>query len=151
MEKEIRYFVTGYEMLLYLEGDREECKQVDYFEFPDYGSAEEAINAARDFIGEHKNAVNDQKYGIGSVTYWVAEVERCIEDEDFGFLSAVGVRPREDSIITDTMFLFKQLMGRRYKLTDAADHIGYEWTGRAHGSLSDALATLAVQEWLESR
>ena len=84
MEKEIRYFVTGYEMLLYLEGDREECKQVDYFEFPDYGSAEEAINAARDFIGEHKNAVNDQKYGIGSVTYWVAEVERCIEDEDFG-------------------------------------------------------------------
>lgn len=70
---------------------------------------------------------------------------------DLGFLSAVGVRPREDSIITDTMFLFKQLMGRRYKLTDAADHIGYEWTGRAHGSLADALATLAVQEWLESR
>ena len=34
---------------------------------------------------------------------------------------------------------------------DAADHIGYEWTGRAHGSLADALATLAVQEWLESR
>lgn len=70
---------------------------------------------------------------------------------DLGFLSAVGVRPREDSIITDTMFLFKQLMGRRYKLTDAADHIGYEWMGRAHGSLADALATLAVQEWLESR
>ena len=31
----------------------------------------------------------------------------------------------------------------------AADHIGYEWTGRAHGSLADALATLAVQRWLE--
>lgn len=29
------------------------------------------------------------------------------------------------------------------------DHIGYEWTGRAHGSLADALATLAVQRWLE--
>lgn len=26
---------------------------------------------------------------------------------------------------------------------------GYEWTGRAHGSLADALATLAVQRWLE--
>lgn len=37
----------------------------------------------------------------------------------------------------------------RYKLVDAADHIGYEWTGRAHGSLADALATLAVQRWLE--
>lgn len=32
---------------------------------------------------------------------------------------------------------------------DVADHIGYEWTGRAHGSLADALATLAVQRWLE--
>lgn len=38
---------------------------------------------------------------------------------------------------------------RSYKLVDAADHIGYEWTGRAHGSLADALATLAVQRWLE--
>lgn len=96
MEKEIRYFVTGYEMLLYLEGDREERKQVDYFEFPDYGSAEEAINAARDFIGEHKNAVNDQKHGIGSVTYWVAEVERCIEDEDSGWLPCDADGATED-------------------------------------------------------
>ena len=64
---------------------------------------------------------------------------------DLGFLSAVGVRPREDARITDTMNLFTWFMGRRYKLVDAADHIGYEWTGRAHGSLADALATLAVQ------
>lgn len=68
---------------------------------------------------------------------------------DLGFLSAVGVRPREDARITDTMNLFTWFMGRRYKLVDAADHIGYEWTGRAHGSLADALATLAVQRWLE--
>lgn len=68
---------------------------------------------------------------------------------DLGFLSAVEVRPREDAIITDTMKLFTWFMGRRYKLVDAADHIGYEWTGRAHGSLADALATLAVQRWLE--
>lgn len=44
---------------------------------------------------------------------------------------------------------FTWFKGRRYKLVDAADHIGYEWTGRAHGSLADALATLAVQRWLE--
>lgn len=62
---------------------------------------------------------------------------------------AVGVRPREDARITDTMKEFTWFMGRRYKLVDAADHIGYEWTGRAHGSLADALATLAVQRWLE--
>lgn len=70
---------------------------------------------------------------------------------DLGFLSAVGVRPREDARITDTMNKFTWFMGRRYKLVDAADHIGYEWTGRAHGSLADALATLAVQRWLEQR
>ena len=57
--------------------------------------------------------------------------------------------PREDARITDTMKEFTWFMGRRYKLVDAADHIGYEWTGRAHGSLADALATLAVQRWLE--
>ena len=68
---------------------------------------------------------------------------------DLGFLSAVGVRPREDARITDTMKEFTWFMGRRYKLVDAADRIGYEWTGRAHGSLADALATLAVQRWLE--
>lgn len=68
---------------------------------------------------------------------------------DLGFLSAVGVRPREDARITDTMKEFTWFMGRRYKLVDAADHIGYEWTGRAHGSFADALATLAVQRWLE--
>lgn len=67
----------------------------------------------------------------------------------WGFLSAVGVRPREDARITDTMNEFTWFMGRRYKLVDAADHIGYEWTGRAHGSLADARATLAVQRWLE--
>lgn len=68
---------------------------------------------------------------------------------DLWFLSAVVVRPREDARITDTMKEFTWFMGRRYKLVDAADHIGYEWTGRAHGSLADALATLAVQRWLE--
>lgn len=30
---------------------------------------------------------------------------------DLGFLSAVGVRPREDAIITDTMNLFTWFMG----------------------------------------
>lgn len=63
-----------------------------------------------------------------------------------GKSAAIGARKAR---ITDTMKEFTWFMGRRYKLVDAADHIGYEWTGRAHGSLADALATLAVQRWLE--
>ena len=69
----MRYFVTGHEMLLYLSGDREEHKEECCFELPDFESKEEAVAAAREFIKEHKNAVNDQKHGIGSVTYWTAE------------------------------------------------------------------------------
>lgn len=34
------------------------------------------------------------------------------------------------------------------KLTTAASEIGYEWTGKAHGSLADSLATLALAKWL---
>lgn len=40
MDKEIRYFVNGYEMLLYLEGDREERAfqraKYSYYDFLDY-------------------------------------------------------------------------------------------------------------------
>lgn len=64
-------------------------------------------------------------------------------------ISAEMFESIRDARITDTMNLFTWFMGRRYKLVDAAEHIGYEWTGRAHGSLADALATLAVQRWLE--
>jgi len=52
----------------------------------DFESEEEAVAAARDFISEHKNIVNDQKHGIGSVTYWVAVVERAVEDAVMGWI-----------------------------------------------------------------
>ena len=90
----MRYFVTGHEMLLYLSGDREEHKEECCFELPDFESKEEAVAAAREFIKERKNAVNDQKHGIGSVTYWTAEVTRCIEDEDFGWLHYRDLKSR---------------------------------------------------------
>ena len=50
MDKEIRYFVNGYEMLLCLSGGGEEHKSVDCFELQDFESEEEAVAAARDFI-----------------------------------------------------------------------------------------------------
>ena len=36
------------------------------------------------------------------------------------------------------------------KLTFAAEYVGHEWTGAAHGSMTDALATLAIQKWIEA-
>lgn len=85
MDKEIRYFVNGYEMLLYLSGDREERKSVDCFELQDFESEEEAVAAARDFISEHKNAVNDQKHGIG------CDDPDFAEECDFQVVDTAGV------------------------------------------------------------
>lgn len=97
MDKQFRYFVTGYEMLLHMEGDREEHEKEDELVLPDFESEEEALAVAREFIEEHKNVVNDQRNGgIGSVTYWTVEVTRCIEDEDFGWLSCDADGATED-------------------------------------------------------
>ena len=79
---------------------------------------------------------------------------------DLRFLAALGITPREDAEIIDTMQLYAPIHGdwndhyedfKWCKLTVAAVEIGYEWTGAAHGSLADTLATKAVQEWIESR
>lgn len=76
---------------------------------------------------------------------------------DQRFLEAAGVRFGRKAIC-DTMLEYAELAGdwdeyhqdwRWWRLTEAADAIGYEWTGAAHGSLADALATLAVQKWVE--
>lgn len=77
---------------------------------------------------------------------------------DLSFLAVLGITPREDAEIIDTMQLYAPIHGdwndyyedyKWCKLTVAADEIGYEWTGNAHGSLADTLATKAVQEWIE--
>ena len=79
---------------------------------------------------------------------------------DLGFLSYNDVEPQGWTKITDTMLEFAREYGdwddyhsdwRWHKLVDAAEFIDYKWTGRAHGSLADALACLAVQKWVEKR
>ena len=78
---------------------------------------------------------------------------------DLDFLENAGItaRPPHAKLI-DVMPTFAQIYGdwnprrrdyRWQKLTTAADFIGHEWTGAAHGSLADARATLAVHEWCE--
>ena len=79
---------------------------------------------------------------------------------DLRFLKCLGIDPRDDARIIDTMQLYAPIHGewsehfddwKWCKLTVAADEIGYEWTGSAHGSLADTLATKAVQEWVEKQ
>lgn len=79
---------------------------------------------------------------------------------DLGFLIYNDVEPQSWTMVTDTMLEFARCYGvwddfrdswKRHKLVDAAEFIGYEWTGHAHGSLADALACLAVQKWVERK
>lgn len=79
---------------------------------------------------------------------------------DLRFLAYNDMEPRSDTKITDTMLEYAELIGewdnyhegwKWHKLTAAAAHIGYEWTGKAHGSMADTLACLAVQKWIEEQ
>lgn len=79
---------------------------------------------------------------------------------DLRFMMCLGIVPRDDAHIIDTMTLYAPFHGewseyyddfKWCKLTVAADEIGHEWTGAAHGSLADTLATKAVQEWVEKQ
>lgn len=56
----------------------------------------------RGLVLQH-DAVNDQKHGIGSVTYWVAVVERAVEDAVMGWLPCDrdGVTEDEEGMVPD--------------------------------------------------
>lgn len=82
---------------------------------------------------------------------------------DLGFLKCLGIEPRPGTEVIDVMKEFSNFVSLnsdhlnvgstekgKYKLTEAADIIGYEWTGKAHGSLADARATLAVQQYMDA-
>lgn len=79
---------------------------------------------------------------------------------DLSFLKCVGVEPKKDAKITDTMAEYAAFAKvprangkgfKNLKLTEAAEAVGHQWTGKAHGSLADAQATLAVQDFLDAR
>lgn len=85
MDKEIRYFVSGWSFRLGFTsvpgygGDHEDISDGDSYELGEYENSEEALAAAEAFISTHGNEVNDEEHGIGSVTYWTIEVERRTE------------------------------------------------------------------------
>lgn len=78
---------------------------------------------------------------------------------DLGFIREAGIRFDEGKVLDDPMLGFAEVYGepgrfggfKWQRLTTAADYIGYTWEGRAHGSLADAKATLALAKWLEAR
>ena len=104
---------------------------------------------------------DETEYGKMRETVWGAdEIIAYNAKFDLGLLSYNDVAPNHETKITDTMLEFAREYGdwdechdgwKWHKLVDACEFIGYEWTGRAHGSLADARACLAVQKWVEKR
>lgn len=101
-----------------------------------YEHNQKAYDALLDMLGEHDRACVIKPTGTGKFVI-IAKMVQDNPDKRFLLLGT------NDYMFND------QMANLADKLVDAADHIGYEWTGRAHGSLADALATLAVQRWLE--
>lgn len=132
-----------------------------------YEHNQKAYDALLDMLGERDRACIIKPTGTGKFVI-IAKMVQDNPDKRFLLLGtndymfndqmanlaeiAPGFTPENLQFMTYAAAMGMErpwFMGRRYKLVDAADHIGYEWTGRAHGSLADALATLAVQRWLE--
>ena len=77
---------------------------------------------------------------------------------DLSFLAAAGACDRDRVCDRDSMEAFMEMWGepdmrrpgelRRKRFTDAAEILGIEWDGRAHGSLADAQMTRKVDLWV---
>ena len=97
------------------------------------------------------------------------EIQRLIDEahevvvygaeENVAFLRQAGVTV-DDKKVQDTMLAFAEEQGewderrnclREPSLDDAAEAAGYKWPGGIRGSMGNAMATLTVQRWLESR
>lgn len=90
---------------------------------------------------------------INAITNDATEVVGYNVSFDLGFLKEAGVTFDNAKYMVDPMKDFANAIGseRWKKLTFAADYIGYEWEGTAHGSLADTLATKELFQWLADR
>lgn len=122
MGNAIRYFVEGREELLYMAGDRVETR-FEYGEaddLGDYPSKAEALEAARIYIDEHPPVAHPSKHGIGSVTYFTAEVLLCSWDDEEGGYSPCDEAGNATYEYTCAEFMSNLTNSREYKAFEAA-------------------------------
>lgn len=137
---------------------------------------DEGFRPSRKTEWPHASRVNgiypEDVRGLPAIESVVPELQRIFTEADeiigynvafdLGFLAAIGVKPRLDARIVDAMRSFAKEYARLHgihgskdarwlKLTDAAAFVGHKWHARAHTSLADAYAALAVQKWAEER
>lgn len=76
------------------------------------------------------------------------------------FLEYNDAAPVSRTRVTDTMYEYCHWLGKanhgpnclaHIELADTADRIGYAWENSPHGTVTNALACLAVQKWIEGQ
>lgn len=76
------------------------------------------------------------------------------------FLEYNDAAPSSGTRVTDTMYEYCHCLAKanhdsnclaHSELADAAVRIGYAWENSPHGTVTNALACLAVQKWIEER
>lgn len=76
------------------------------------------------------------------------------------FLEYNDAAPSSGTRVTDAMYEYCHRLGiashdpnclAHIELADAAVRIGYDWENSPHGTVTNALACLAVQKWIEGR
>ena len=76
------------------------------------------------------------------------------------FLEYNDAAPFSGTRVTDAMYEYCHWHGKashdsnclaHIELADAADRIGYAWENSLHGTVTNALACLAVQKWIEGQ
>lgn len=76
------------------------------------------------------------------------------------FLEYNDAAPSSGTRVTDAMYEYCRWLGKanhdfnclaRIELADAAARIGYAWENSLHGTVTNALACLAVQKWIEGQ
>lgn len=141
MENKIRFFVYGREELRYMAGDRVEMERVGDAsdDLGEYASEAEALEVARAYLSEHPVALNPQKNGgIGSVTYFTAEIFRWIwDDEEDGYLTCdeTGRVTGEDGELLDCfpILSLSNLTGsREYAAFEKAKQSYYDFLDYKH-------------------
>ena len=151
-EPEFRYHVHGEKRSRYLNDD----KTLYYDECGDYATEAEACEAARAFLAGKRNEVHS--YGrsnpnIGSVTYWFAEAERQVNDEDWGWMAcdAEG-RTGDDGFVPNEAWVFSEdtfggsVEERAFELAKGSYYDFLDFKDDCYDTVADALELLLACE-----
>lgn len=102
----------------------------------------------------------DDQVKIREIVWGADEVIAFNAPRVMRFLEYNDAAPSSGTRVTDSMYEYCHWLGKanhdsnclaHIELADAAVRIGYAWKNSPHGTVTNALACLAVQKWIEEQ